>query len=304
MADNEPAPGADQSAAEPQTLGQLLRRARLAQQLTIEQIATELRIEARQLNALEDDRLEEIGIPVFVKGYLKQYGNRLGVDVRDLLALYYRQTKLADVQVVPNRPIKLRDERQIRGWILAAIVLITVALGLAIWWWRGGSFDVIGSVTRALAPQAQSTAPPPATPEPEPEPAAPAPAAPSPAAVDDGEQPATDAVADVAADADAEPPVSPILPLAEDAGRVFTVPLVIEFGTESWAEVTDSRGERLAYDLHAAGRRLAVRGTPPFAVVLGDARSVRIAVDGEPFELPTRPRGDNFARFTVDIAGE
>ena len=101
-----------------------MRSARLAQDLTLEQLATELRIEAKQLAALEENRFERIGVPVFIKGYLKQYGLRLGLDVRDLLALYYKQTTLADVEIQPRRTIKLRDERQITSWILAAIVLL------------------------------------------------------------------------------------------------------------------------------------------------------------------------------------
>ena len=76
------------------------------------------------MNALEENRFEQIGVPVFIKGYLKQYGSRLGLDVRDLLALYYKQTTLADVQIQPSRSIKLRDERQITSWVLAAIVLL------------------------------------------------------------------------------------------------------------------------------------------------------------------------------------
>ena len=302
MGDSEPAAGAEASAPAPETLGRLLRTARLAQELTVEQIATELRIEAKQLTALEDDRLEEIGIPVFVKGYLKQYGHRLGVDIRDLLALYYRQTKLADVQVRPNRPIKLRDARQIRGWILAAIVLLTVAAGLAVWWWRGGSFDLVGSVTRAITPRPTATSAPAVAREPEL--VAPA-AAPSSAG---GGETAGDAAADVAGagseTAAAGPAVSPILPLTEDAGRIFIVPLEITFDGESWAEVTDGRGERLVYGLQAAGRRLTVRGTPPFAVVLGNAGSARLTVDGEPYDIPPTRRDDNLARFSVDIAEE
>jgi cytoskeleton protein RodZ len=296
MADNEPAASAEAGGSAPETLGQLLRNARLAQDLTVEQIATELRIEVKQLNALEDDRLEDIGVPVFVKGYLKQYGHRLGVDVRDLLSLYYRQTKLADVQVRPSRPINLRDERRIRGWILAAIVLLAVVAGLAVWWWRGGSFDVVGSFTRAIAPQPQSTAAPP--PEREPEPVAPTQAL--------GPAESGETAADAAPEPGlAEPPaVSPALPLTEAEGRVFTVPLAIEFGTESWTEVTDAAGARLVYGLQAAGRRLTVRGTPPFAVVLGDASAVQLTVDGQPYDIPRRRRGDNFARFSVDIAEE
>lgn len=301
MADNDPAASAEASAQAPETLGQRLRSARLAQELTVEQIATELRIEAKQLSALEEDRLEQIGVPVFVKGYLKQYGHRLGVDVRDLLALYYRQTKLADVQIKPNRTIKLRDERKIKGWILAAIVLLTVGAGLAVWWWRGGSFDVVGSVTRAITPQPVSTAAPAATQEPEPAAAAPAP---SPADGDAAADAAPDAADAAPETGTTEPAVSPVLPLIENEGRVFTVPLEITFDGESWAEVTDGRGERLVYGLQAAGRRLTVRGSPPFAVVLGNASSVRLRVDGEPYEVPPTRRGDGLARFSVDIAEE
>ena len=301
MADNEPAASTEAGAQAPQTLGPLLRNARLAQELTVEQIATELRIEAKQLNALENDRLEEIGIPVFVKGYLKQYGHRLGVDVRDLLALYYRQTKLADVQMKPNRTIKLRDERKIKGWILAAIVLLTVAAGLAVWWWRGGSFDVVGSVTRAITPQPASTASPATR---EPETVAPAPT-PSPAADGDAAADAAPDLADAAPETNTtEPAVSPVRPIIEDEGRVVTVPLEITFDAESWAEITDGRGERLVFGLQAAGRRLTVRGSPPFAVVLGNANSVRLRVDGEAYDIPPTRRGDNLARFSVDIAEE
>jgi cytoskeleton protein RodZ len=302
MADNEPAVSAEASATEPKTLGQLLRSARLAQELTVEQIATELRIEAKQLNALEDDRLEQIGVPVFVKGYLKQYGHRLGVDVRDLLALYYRQTKLPDVQMKPNRTIKLRDERQIRGWVLAAIVLLTVGVGLTIWWWRGGSFDVVGSVTRAITPQPTSTAAPAATREPEP--VAPAPA---PSRTDDGDtaaDPPVDAAPDAAPETDTAAPAVIPIPINEDAGRVFTVPLEISFDAESWTEITDGSGERLVFGLQAAGRRLTVRGSPPFAVVLGNASSVRLTVDGEPYDIPPTRRADDLVRFSVDIAEE
>ena len=151
--------GTPPSPPEPETLGQALRNARLAQELTVEQIATELRIEARQLHALENDRLEQIGPPVFVKGYLKQYGPRLGLDIRDLLAMYYKQTTLADVQIKPNRTIKLRDERQITSWVLAAIVLLTLVVGLAVWWWNGGSFAFVRSAPASTAtPVATGTA--------------------------------------------------------------------------------------------------------------------------------------------------
>src|SRR5688572_29626267 len=152
----------------PATLGERLRAARLNQDLTVEQLSTELRIEAKQLHALEDNHFEQIGVPVFVKGYLKQYGTRLGLDVADLLSLYYKQTTLADVEIQPSRTIKLRDERQVTAWALAAVALLVVIGGLAAWWWNGGSFD-ISSAPRTAAPAIQPLAPTPQQREPAPE---------------------------------------------------------------------------------------------------------------------------------------
>jgi cytoskeleton protein RodZ len=271
----------------PATLGELLRTSRLSQDLTIEQLSTELRIEAKQLTALEDNRFERIGVPVFVKGYLKQYGLRLGLDVNDLLALYTKQTTLADVEIQPSRTIKLHDERQITSWVVAVVVLLAVVAGLGYWWWSGGSFGAVLSTpvtpaepvaTPRELPAVDVPAPrleQPAAPEPQPA-AIPAVAAAQPAAAADNTQ--------------AVPAVS--------------VPLQFSFDSESWAEVTDARGERLLFGLNAAGRVVTVSGEPPFAIVLGNADSVRLTVDGEPYEIPRTGRQGNLARFAVDIAEE
>lgn len=304
MADSDDAPSAPAAPPPPDSLGQRLRIARLAQDLTLEQLATELRIEAKQLSALEENRFERIGVPVFIKGYLKQYGLRLGLDVSDLLAVYYKQTTLPDVEIQPNRTIKLRDERQITSWILAAIVLLTVVVGLAAWWWSGG-FGA-ATVTRGAPaaaesdpvpePAAEPAVTPPARVEPPVEDAQPAPPidAPSPDGVP-VQVPAVAAV-EVVDDADGAS--------AARAAPVVAIPLEFTFEGESWAEVTDSRGERLLFGLNVAGRRVTVRGEPPFAVVLGDADAVRLNVDGEPYSIPTTGRQGDLVRFSVDIAEE
>ncbi len=124
MADSEQHVAAAASTPpEPQSVGQILKQARLARDLSLEQMSTELRIEAQQLEALEQDRFERIGVPVFVKGYIRQYGTRLGLDIRDLLVQYYKQNSLKDVQIQPSKTIKLRDERQITVWIIAMLDL-------------------------------------------------------------------------------------------------------------------------------------------------------------------------------------
>ncbi|HUQ53075.1 MAG TPA: RodZ domain-containing protein [Gammaproteobacteria bacterium] len=327
MADSDPpiTTAAPPPPPPPQTLGEMLRGARLAHDLTVEQLSTELRIEARQLNALEENRFEQIGVPVFVKGYLKQYGQRLGLDVRELLALYYKQTTLADVQVQPSRTIKLHDDRQITTWVLAAVVLLLVAVGLAVWWWNGGSFSALPltrsapapavsatpSSAEAAAPQRRSVEQPAApTPTSTPPPAAPTSTPPA-AAAALAETPAPAADAAAASDVDSAAESEPAFVAPSDDGDeeptadVDAIPLELTFDQESWAEVTDARGERLLYGLSAAGRRVAVGGVPPFAIVLGNASVVRLTVDGAPYPIPTtRREGDPSARFSVDVAAD
>jgi cytoskeleton protein RodZ len=303
MADSEQS--SEPTAPPPATLGERLRAARLNQDLTVEQLSTELRIEAKQLHALEDNRFEQIGVPVFVKGYLKQYGTRLGLDVADLLALYYKQTTLEDVQIQPSRTIKLHDERQIAAWAVAAIVLLLVIGGLAAWWWTGGSFGTAVPAPSTAAPTVEPPAPTrtpqqreasTAAPEQRPEPledASPAIEPPAP----DAAPVQSPAVADVTEGPDDGPTDAP-------AAEGVTIALELAFDGESWAEITDARGERLLFGLNGAGRNVTVRGAPPFAVVLGNADSVRLTVDGEPYAIPRRGRQGNLARFSVDTPQE
>ena len=300
-------PSAAPETPPPDTLGQRLRSARLTQDLTVEQLSTELRIEAKHLHAIEENRFEEIGVPVFVKGYLKQYGLRLGLEVGDLLVLYYKQTTLPEVEIQPSRTIKLRDERQITSWVVAGVVLLAVVVGLAVWWWNGGNFDSMPSFRGT-----ESVAPAPALEEPAPREPAPAPA--SVPEVESralelppggAEQPAGEPAAD-GAPSPAEPAFAEVEAADADerAAAPVTIPLTFSFDAESWAEVTDARGERLLFGLNAAGRSVTVRGEPPFAVVLGNAGSVRLTVAGEPYDIPRTGRQGDLARFAVDIAEE
>jgi cytoskeleton protein RodZ len=88
------------------------------------------------------------------------------------------------------------------------------------------------------------------------------------------------------------------------AATDVTIPLELTFAKESWAEVTDARGERLFYGLGAPNQHAVLRGEPPFAVVLGNAGAVKLLVDGETYPIPIPGREGSIARFAVDIAEE
>jgi cytoskeleton protein RodZ len=302
MADSEQ-PAAAATAPVFTNVGQTLREARVAKDLTVDQIATELRIEARQLTALEDNRFEQIGPVVFIKGYIRQYAQRLGLDPRVLMDIYGRQTNIEEVEVRPSKPIKLRDERQITVWVVAVLVLLLIAVGLAVWWVNGGGFQ-FGSAARGAQSRAAS-GPAPAVVA-EQAPAEPARAAPETARAQTttdttpGPAPTQAAPAPAATPPLAAASAAPAVTVTGGSSRGATpISLDLTFDSESWAEITDARGQRLFFELGTTGRHAVMRGEPPIAVTFGNGDAVRLIVDGERYTIPTQGRQGKLVRFTI-----
>jgi cytoskeleton protein RodZ len=300
-------------------LGKTLAAARAARGLTIEEIATELRVEPRLLHALEQCRFEELGPPVFAKGYLKQYGNRLGLKYGDLLAEYYRLVEPAEVALAPSRTIKLRDERQITVWIIAALALALLVVFLMVWLLdeppaarapapapaqnvEPAAADATARAESDTATESQvgadggaAGADATALPEPNDGPAA--------AAGDASGSPATpDEAAVLRAATEAAPAVVAATESDVPAGAMLTIEFA--FLEDCWLEATDARGARLFYGLGQAGARRRVTGEPPIDVFLGNANGVALTVDGEPYLVPARDRDGNLARFLVDAPAD
>lgn len=319
----EPAP---ESTEVEQNLGLMLQAARDAQGLTVEDIAAELRIEARLLHALEEARFEELGAPVFAKGYLKQYGQKLGLEYKELLSEYYRIVEPRDVEISVSSTIKLRDERQIMIWVIAALALALVAVFLFVWWVGGPQIAATGAgslepaaTTAAVeaapaafeaSPDAAETAPAAAESTPAAAEASPAAAETTPADVSEPAQSAPSPESSAQARSEPEPPGAAELearPAAVQGQPVAVAPIAdeslvlveIAFLEDCWVEMTDGAGERLFYGLGQAGTLSSFRATAPIRFFLGNAEGVELSVDGRGFAIPSAGRRGNLANFTV-----
>lgn len=114
-------------------LGDLLREAREAKGISLQQVEKITNIRVKLLQALEQEAYEELPAPVFVKGFLRNYARALGLDPEQAVALYKETVGDAD------RPYELKalsepleDPASRAPWFLAAFVVI--ALGLLAWW--------------------------------------------------------------------------------------------------------------------------------------------------------------------------
>lgn len=297
------------------SLGRALREARERQQLSLEQIAADLRIEPHLLEALEQDRLADLGAPVFAKGYLKQYGQRLGLRYEDLLSSYYDQVEPQDMPIAPSRSIKLRDERQILMWLISGLALALLAVLLFVWWVNEPQGT--GLFGRSPVPAAgQSTAPIAATVPSRAQ--SPLPASAPPGAGPSGAPLTAKADATSSGDqarsssnaATSGPQTRSGTPLeqqtrvasADSGAPADRIRIQLRFDADSWTEITDGNGERLYYGLARAGAQSSFDAVAPVAVLLGNADGVHLRVDGHQHPIPQAVRQGNVARFTLGSA--
>jgi len=89
--------------------------------------------------------------------------------------------------------------------------------------------------------------------------------------------------------------------LAETSAADAAQGIRLEFTGPSWLEVRDSAGIRLIVGEMGAGDQREVKGQPPFRFTIGRVSNTRMTVDGVPFDLEGRSRG-NVARFSFDPA--
>ena len=109
------------------TIGELLKEERLKSRMKIEELSKRTRIRQEYLEALEDNRFEDLPAATFVKGYIKSYGALFGFDHRPMVGLLRRDYKeSAKGKLVPREFIKPVLKKRTRS----SITLVVIVLGV------------------------------------------------------------------------------------------------------------------------------------------------------------------------------
>ena len=269
------------------SVGRILRDAREAQGVTLDDAAVRLRLMHRQVEAMERDDFESLGQPVFARGFVRNYARLLGLAPDPLLA----RMEGAPVERAAVSPVEPSLSRSwlTSPWLLLLLLglLLVVAVPVALYLWLNSE---TGEHPVNLAPPVAQSHP---TPAPV---SATAPvAAPVEAAVPAVQVVPTSPVAPAAAGAEQ---VAAAAPAAAEPAAVGSV-LHLEFGDKSWTEIKDASGRMLLRQLNPADSRVDVHGQPPFDVVVGNASHVQMTYNGRPIDLQPFIDG-TVARFTLE----
>jgi cytoskeleton protein RodZ len=266
-------------------VGQILRDAREAQGMTLEDAAARLRLMHRQIEAMEADDFASLGQSVFARGFVRNYARLLGLAPEALLARM--EGAPAEPTAVSHVEPPLPRSWLTSPWLILLLLglLVMVAVPVALYWWLNseGENEPVNRVpTAEHTPPAPVRVPPPAA----------APAAAPPSAILPAPVPPAAPPAVSTEPAETGTPAAPEAPAASGV-------LHLEFGDESWVEIKDASGRMLVRQLKPPGSRVDIPGQPPFEVVIGNAEQARMTYNGRPIDL--KPFiAVTVARFTLE----
>jgi cytoskeleton protein RodZ len=125
-------------------IGNSLREARLRQQLDFPELEQQTKIRSKYLQALEDEKFDLLPAPTYVKGFLRNYADALGLEGQ-LYVDEYNSRFVTGEEDIPLRPRDYQRRPQASGLrfeargVVLAIGAIAVVFALVIVAWKWGS---------------------------------------------------------------------------------------------------------------------------------------------------------------------
>ena len=281
-------------------VGALLRQAREARGLRVEEIAQTLKLGIRQVEAIEADRWETLPGATIVRGFVRNYARLVQVDAAPLMAqLDSVLAKPVDTLAVPEtRPESvtthtISGSRRDRTVVFAGLGLVVLALAAYLLMpndlseLRYNTQSMLDSLSRKEAPKPAETVEPPAA------------SAANARALAAGEpvfppgatpQQIMNPQAVIPAEAAPAPSAAPVA----DAPQMRFV-----FDKDSWLQVRDRDNKVVFSQKLGGGAEQMVSGNGPLSLVIGYAPGVRLFWRGQPVDLAPHTKGD-VARLVLE----
>jgi cytoskeleton protein RodZ len=307
--------------------GAVLLAERRAQGLSLGDVARQLKLSVRQVEALERDDYESFPGPVFVRGFLRNYAKLLRLDADSIVGQVQLPSSAEGPALeVQSQPQQISPTSRIPliGGVLVLGILLGVVIAL-----RGGKersetrrapVSEPGLTGAPVSPQ-HADSPPPSAPQAAVPPTVQAPAsdvatragqaAPASVAASGVTPEATAASAAAGVPGATRPAAAAVTAAAAPspgagAGRAATAgpavarsELRLAFEDESWVEVKDAGGSVIFSQLNQPGSQRTVRGEPPLSLVIGNAHGVKLTYRGRAVDLGPHTKVD-VARLVLE----
>lgn len=295
-------------------IGRLLVEARENLGLKTKDIAEALNLADEVIAEIEKNNFNQEFPTAFIRGYIKSYATKVGLDTAPMLNEFDRQTGIVSPSLKSVKAIssfdKKRKEVDSGHYLFKAtsILIVIVFLSFAGWklWERSKnntstadvaeysygtlSSDISNQLETTGIDQTQTTEQLQSTGQ------------------ENSETLST--VKDLVAETN--PPKAIILQQSSNEQEINVSPvelqndnssstfdesnwvmtnLLLDFSAECWVKITDARGEILAEGVKVNGKHMPLRGAKPITVILGDPSAVSLSYENEVYDLSVHRAG-------------
>jgi cytoskeleton protein RodZ len=287
-------------------LGSILKNARESQKLTVEDVASNLRLGIKKIKALEDDDYSLIADPTLARALIRSYARFLKLNPEPLLEAH-RQMTPSDIV----NPIGLSTEIVSGDIVLGqskskSMLFFTVLIALIlIWFFNAYQTQESDDNDLTLSPSIESE---------QVEIALPAIESNN-GLVNQVNEPqviADEAKSEVIKVDPAKPEPAKVEPVAKTPSQIQSesmkkvalgtsmVRVKLVFKDESWVSVRDKSGETIYQKLAKAGMEDYVQGMPPLKLHIGNVSGTQLIFNGEVVDLAPNTN-NNIARISLGI---
>ncbi|MDX8385714.1 MAG: DUF4115 domain-containing protein [Gallionella sp.] len=266
------------------SVGSILRETREKLGMSIEDVAAQIKLAPRQIEALEADDLSKLPELAFVRGFIRSYAKILRLDAQDLLSSFHEINKESAELAQPSVDVPYPEgngvQKQNLIWSGLGILLAVLAIIFAV----GNDTDPVsqtGDKQEASAVSASGISA-------------------SKPTQDTGTKPVlaqTKAQKKVKAkptSVETKPSKQSIVTPINSPETPAIIPLDlppnpgelhVEFDGESWLEVKDRDGYILVSRLYEPGSDGVINGNMPFSVLVGQASNSRLYFKNQEVDL-------------------
>ena len=317
--------------------GAMLREARESLGISIGDVSSRTRLSVDQIRAIEEENLERLPEPVYVRAFLRAYAKAIDIDYEPVVNDYVTRCGGGGVRIPEHAPeeafreVAYYESPRPSRWKFVGLLLLIVVVTLGIWGVYSGTFarlmeadgteaaKVENGVSEvapnvAPAPEAPKTTAPvevadaskPAAPAaqtapaPEAAPAAPETASPTtpPASPAEAPAPVTEAPAQPAAPVEAPAAASEAASQTTEAVPAETYAAEFHTSASCWVHVIAPDGRNLIAREMKPGETQSVALPAGTRVTVGNPPALILTLDGHPYDLGgVTQRG--VARFVI-----
>ncbi|QLI82784.1 helix-turn-helix domain-containing protein [Chitinibacter fontanus] len=260
--------------------GRQLRAAREALGLTVEDVAGQLKLSRRQVQALEQEAFDELPSNLFIRGFVRNYARLVQIDPAPLIDYLanvlpgeaaQESPSSVSIEVGQSFPEMRSSTRSSSSTLIVVVALLGVFLGVGgVYWYLQQPSTPEVALPELNAPEAIPAS---AASEAATEVAS--------SAVVATAQPQTSASVASKVEVTAAPLVSPIA--ASVVAGAAELSVVTE--SDSWVQIVDSTGSKVLSEIVRPGYERKVTGVAPFSVKVGNAPKTKLTIQGRPVDL-------------------